>query len=307
MKLINKYRPNSLDEVAGNNSVVNSLTDVFESNIQPLNTILTGTTGAGKTTLARIIAKTYVGTDSITQAKKIGAIIEYNCGNKSKIDEVRQLLQDIEVKSMFTKKKAVILDEFHKISPTAQEEFLGTLEESPEGVLYIIATTDPNKIKPAVKSRCTLYTLGDITEAEAYAYISKVMKAEKMKPFSKKHFTLFWKSCENSLRNMLTYVEQYGRFSEEERDSVKVLSFKEESDYMVQDYVKASTAKRCKILGKFDNKTPRNDLEKLRLSICYYLTAILRNNFDESLHDDLCNLIKPLDEIVPLADFMTRI
>ena len=172
MALYHKYRPGSLEEFVGNESVVDSVCSILsrKRSAIPHAWMFTGPSGCGKTTLARIIA-------SILGAHET-EVVEINFAATKGIDTVRDIISKVGYKPSLGKSRVWILDEFHEATTDAQNAILKVLEEPPSHVYMILATTDPHKLIATVKNRLTTYNLDPYSEDELSQILKHISKSE---------------------------------------------------------------------------------------------------------------------------------
>ncbi len=170
--LARKWRPRSFETLVGQEHVVRALTHALEQKRLHHAYLFTGTRGVGKTTLARILAKSLNCETGIT-AKPCGTcsacteidagrfvdLIEVDAATNTKVDEMRQLLENSVYAPTRGRFKVYVIDEVHMLSNSAFNAMLKTLEEPPEHIKFILATTDPQKIPVTVLSRCLQFNL----------------------------------------------------------------------------------------------------------------------------------------------------
>jgi len=147
--LYQKARPQTLDEVVGNEAVVSTLKGVIQSEDRPHSYLFYGPTGTGKTTLARILGREIGGKDVTIQ--------ETNAASVRGIDHIRHLEEQAAHPPLFGGARVVIFDEAHQLSKDAQNCLLKLLEDTPEYQYYILCSTDPSKIIPTIRSRCATF------------------------------------------------------------------------------------------------------------------------------------------------------
>lgn len=164
------YRPNSFDEFIGNKSTVESLKSVLEREDRPRSFLLIGSTGCGKTTLARLIAKTLNCSDI--------EFHEYNAANTRGIDTIREIIKNSLYVPIEGELKVYLLDECHSISGAAAEALLKFLEDTPSHVIIILCTTVPEKLIPTIRNRCTTFVVSTLNNREMNTLLNWVLKSE---------------------------------------------------------------------------------------------------------------------------------
>jgi DNA polymerase-3 subunit gamma/tau len=170
MELYKKHRPKTLAEVVGQSSAVRVLTVACEKNDIPHYLLFTGPKGCGKTTLARIVRK-------LLKCSKYDFIEDA----PRKVDDVRLIKSRINQSPMKGKCRIWFIDEAHKLTSDAQEEFLKMLEDTPSHVYFILTTTDPQKLKSTLKDRGTEITVKSLNDKSLNRLINDVCKKERLK------------------------------------------------------------------------------------------------------------------------------
>lgn len=171
MSLLTKYRPKTLDQVIGNKGLVNKLKPILSREEDCPNAfLLHGPPGCGKTTIGRIIANSL---------QCCGADLkEVDSADYTGIDSIREIRKNMRYKPMQCPYRIWLLDEVHRMSAQAQDALLKALEEPPAHVKFILCTTDPQQIRPAVKRRCSMLEVNPVTEREILVLLTKVAKWE---------------------------------------------------------------------------------------------------------------------------------
>lgn len=172
MSLYQKYRPKSFKAIIGNSEVVTSLLSLLENKETcPHAFLLSGVSGTGKTTLARIIAK------------QLGAIkqevIEVDSGQFRGIDTIRDIRNQSQYPPLSGSPRVWILDECHQLSKDAQSAMLKILEDTPNHIYFILCTTEPQKLLPTIRGRCSQHVTKTLTENQMFSLLRGIVKREK--------------------------------------------------------------------------------------------------------------------------------
>jgi DNA polymerase III subunit gamma/tau len=189
--LARKWRPRVFEEIVGQPHVVTALVNALESKRLHHAYLFTGTRGTGKTTLARILAKAINCETGIT-SKPCGKcrpcteidsgrfvdLLEVDAATNTKVDEMRELLDTAQYMPVAGRFKVYIIDEVHMLSRHAFNSMLKTLEEPPEHVKFILATTDPQRLPVTVLSRCLQFNLKPQSPQVIAAHLKRVLEAE---------------------------------------------------------------------------------------------------------------------------------
>ena len=209
MSLYHTYRPQSLDEIYGNTAMLSVLKADLAKKNPPKAILLVGPYGAGKTTIARIIAKELgcVGQD----------FVELNASAFRGIDTVREIDKQSRYKSLESKCRVWLWDESHQIgSGAAMPAMLKMLEDPPEHVYHILATTDPQKLLPTIRSRCALYQVSLLSEQEMYKLLRSIVRKEN-EELEKEIYDEIIRSSEGHPRNALQILDQVLAVDDEQR------------------------------------------------------------------------------------------
>ena len=216
-----KYRPQSFDDLIGQEVVVETITNSIKANKVPNAYLLTGIRGIGKTTTARIVAKALncsngienlckenlcENCEAITNSSHID-VLEMDAASKTGVDDVRDLIEFSRYGPTSAKYKIFIIDEVHMLSKQAFNALLKTLEEPPEYLKFIFATTEIKKIPITVVSRCQRFDLSRIKSTELFEFIKKIKDKENGK-VSDDALKLIIKISEGSVRDALSLLDR---------------------------------------------------------------------------------------------------
>lgn len=224
--LARKWRPKSFSELTGQDHVVRALTNALEQKRLHHAYLFTGTRGIGKTTIARILAKalncqtgvssTPCGVCSACTEIDGGRfidLIEMDAASNTQVEKMRELLENALYAPTVARYKVYIIDEVHMLSKSAFNAMLKTLEEPPEHVKFILATTDPQKIPVTVLSRCLQFNLKQIPLPLISAHLRHVLEQEHIS-CDETSLQLIARSAQGSMRDALSILDQAIAFGE---------------------------------------------------------------------------------------------
>ena len=171
MSLYHKYRPKTLEELSGNKQTITTLNKMLsDSEKTPHTYLLTGPTGCGKTTIARIIATRLNSTGSDFR--------EINSADFRGIETVRDIIKQIRYQPLESACRVWLIDECHKMTGDAQNAMLKILEDTPNHVYFILCTTEPHKLIATIKNRCSVFTVEPLSDLQMRNLLKKIAKAE---------------------------------------------------------------------------------------------------------------------------------
>ncbi|WP_456377765.1 DNA polymerase III subunit gamma/tau [Lutibacter sp.] len=175
-----KYRPQTFEEVVGQQAITNTLENAIKSNHLAQALLFTGPRGVGKTTCARILAKqiNQNSTDNSDENDFAFNIFELDAASNNSVDDIRNLTEQVRIPPQTGKYKVYIIDEVHMLSASAFNAFLKTLEEPPAHAIFILATTEKHKIIPTILSRCQIFDFKRIGVLDTKKYLEKIAKQE---------------------------------------------------------------------------------------------------------------------------------
>ena len=218
--LARKYRPRTFADVVGQEHAVRALTNALDSGRLHHAYLLTGTRGVGKTTIARILANCFncdvgkpsepCGECSTCLDFAEGSFLdlyEVDAASRTGVDDTRQLLDNVQYLPTSGKVKVYLIDEVHMLSPSSFNALLLTLEEPPEHVKFILATTDPKKIPVTVLSRCLQFHLKNIAPDLIAAHLAMVLEKEGFTA-DEGSLSLISRAADGSMRDALSLTDQ---------------------------------------------------------------------------------------------------
>ncbi|WP_345873793.1 DNA polymerase III subunit gamma/tau [Shewanella algae] len=218
--LARKWRPASFDQVVGQSHVLHALTNALSQQRLHHAYLFTGTRGVGKTSLARLFAKGLNCETGIT-AKPCGQcsacqeiaqgrfvdLIEVDAASRTKVDDTRELLDNVQYRPTRGRFKVYLIDEVHMLSRSSFNALLKTLEEPPEHVKFLLATTDPQKLPVTVLSRCLQFNLKSLDQTEMAGQLQHILQSEGLK-FETSALTLLARAANGSMRDALSLTDQ---------------------------------------------------------------------------------------------------
>ena len=234
--LARKYRPANFAEMVGQDHVVRALTNALKTQRLHHAYLFTGTRGVGKTTVSRILAKSLNcvgpdGTGGITDqpcgvcqacrdidAGRFVDYVELDAASNRGVDEISQLLEQSVYKPVVGRFKVFMIDEVHMLSNTAFNAMLKTLEEPPEYLKFVLATTDPQKVPVTVLSRCLQFNLRPMAPETVFEHLQQVLACEQLQ-FDTGSLRLLSRAAHGSMRDALSLTDQaiaYGNGTIEE-------------------------------------------------------------------------------------------
>ncbi|MFL2612004.1 MAG: DNA polymerase III subunit gamma/tau [Flavobacteriaceae bacterium] len=215
-----KYRPSNFENVVGQEHVTKTLKNSILDKKIPSAILFCGPRGVGKTSCARIFAREindFNSTDDFSFN-----IFELDAASNNKVEDIRDLIDKVRIPPQSGKYKVYIIDEVHMLSKNAENAFLKTLEEPPPYIVFILATTEKNKILPTILSRCQIYDFNRISENEIFENLKLICNKEEVN-FEDEALNIIAKKSDGSLRDSLTILDRVVSFTN------KKISLKETS------------------------------------------------------------------------------
>lgn len=218
--LARKWRPRNFGEVVGQQHVLRPLFNALQTGRLHHAWLLTGTRGVGKTTIARILAKSLNCEKGVT-AQPCGEcaacvaidqgrfvdLLEIDAASRTKVEDTRELLDNVQYAPTQGRYKVYLIDEVHMLSRHSFNALLKTLEEPPEHVKFLLATTDPQKLPITVLSRCLQFNLKALSRDEISSHLQQVLAAENI-TFEEAAVQALAKAAQGSLRDALSLTDQ---------------------------------------------------------------------------------------------------
>lgn len=273
------YRPQTLDDVVGNDAIKDSLRTIFAREDRPHAYLFTGPSGCGKTTFGRIIKTMLECSDS--------DFMEMNSANSRGIDTVRDISQNCHYSPMDGKVKVYLLDEAHQFTGPAAQALLKFLEDTPKHVYVILCTTNPEKLLRTIHTRCTTYQVKPLDENQTRELIEHVIVTEgiKLKEFPKSVIDEIVLVAEGCPRQALVILDQVIDIVDEKAalNTVATMNFGEFGEAEVIDICRAIYKGESwnSFKGKVKTVTENVEPERIRHAILGYMSAILLSKADD--------------------------
>lgn len=266
--LARKWRPKNFSQVIGQETTVKALKHALKTNRLHHAYLLTGSRGVGKTTIARLVAKavnclsgeknepcTICKTCEEIDAGSFIDVIEIDAASNRGVEEIQHILEQTQYAPSLGLKKVIVIDEVHMLSNHAFNAMLKTLEEPPDHIIFILATTDPQKIPATVVSRCLQFVLRNISSKLVFSHLSDILKVEEIY-FEESALKEISLAAHGSMRDALSITDQALACGEGKIDEVTVIE--------ILGLVKKSAIDRLIIsIADFDIKLTLQQAEEL--------------------------------------------
>lgn len=222
-----KYRPDSFDSIVGQEALTATLKTAIVSDKSAHAYLFCGPRGVGKTTAARVFAKTINCSNRDREGEACNecescvsfneqrsmSIYELDAASNNSVDDIRLLIEQVQVPPQIGNRKIYIIDEVHMLSQAAFNAFLKTLEEPPEYVVFILATTEKHKILPTILSRCQIYDFKRITVASIAKHLASVAAQEHIEA-DPEALAVIAEKADGGMRDALSMFDRIANFSE---------------------------------------------------------------------------------------------
>lgn len=236
VSLYRKWRPQTFDEIAGQSHITQTLQNAIDKGRISHAYLFCGPRGTGKTTTARALAKAIncVEGPTATPCNKCEScrsindghsidVLELDAASNRRVEEIRDLLEKIPYSASGGNKKVYIIDEVHMLTTESFNTLLKTLEEPPEHVVFVLATTEPHKVIPTILSRCQRFDFRRISPPDIEARIAHVAEAEGIS-IETAALSLISHHAQGALRDALGALEQLGSYTNEKITSADVIA-----------------------------------------------------------------------------------
>jgi DNA polymerase-3 subunit gamma/tau len=221
-----KYRPQTFDTVVGQKSITSTLKNAIKNNHLAQAFLFCGSRGVGKTTTARILAKTincFNKTESVEACDQCESCLSFNSGaslnvyeldgaSNNSVDDIRNLIDQVRIAPQLGTHKVYIIDEVHMLSTSAFNAFLKTLEEPPKHAIFILATTEKHKIIPTILSRCQIFDFSRIKVVDIADHLASIAVKEQISADSEA-LHLIAQKADGALRDALSIFDQIVTFA----------------------------------------------------------------------------------------------
>lgn len=204
-----EYRPKEFSDMIGQDAIVKTLSNAIKNDKIPQALLFCGPRGVGKTSCARILAK---------QINNLEENFEYNifeldAASNNSVEDIRSITDQIRIPPQIGKYKVYIIDEVHMLSNAAFNAFLKSLEEPPKHVVFILATTEKNKIIPTILSRCQIYDFKKVDVVDITQLLKNICTDKKIK-FDENSLSLIAEKSDGSIRDSLSMFDRLVSFTD---------------------------------------------------------------------------------------------
>lgn len=323
--LYRTYRPSTFDEVAGQQHIVKTIKNALATRKIAHAYLFAGPRGTGKTTMAKLLAKALNCDEGIglqcNECKNCQAIIEgthpdvleIDAASNNGVDEIRELIDKVKYGTILGRYKVYIIDEVHMMTPGAFNALLKTLEEPPEHVIFILATTEPHKILPTILSRCQRYDFSKVSEKDIKERLKTVLEKEGI-TFNEEAVDLIISLADGGMRDALSILDQVLAYTGDHLNSDDVLDMfalesVEEKQALLTSVINGDVAD---VLSRLSDYTTRgtdirrltDDLLSILKDVLIYKTSRRVDLLEHVKEEQLVNFSKQFDEetVVSMID-----
>lgn len=213
-----KYRPTNFKDVVGQNHVTTTLKNAIDNNKVAQSLLFCGPRGVGKTSCARILANQINGFNNDNPLNNTNNlnIYELDAASNNSVDDIRNLIDQVRYAPQAGKYKVYIIDEVHMLSNAAFNAFLKTLEEPPSYVIFILATTEKNKVIPTILSRCQIYDFNRIEIEDIKNKLKEILNIENIE-FDDEALHIIAQKADGAMRDALSILDLIKTFSKDSK------------------------------------------------------------------------------------------
>ena len=287
--LYRTYRPSTFEEVAGQEHIVKTLKNALKTNKIAHAYLFAGPRGTGKTTMAKLLAKALNCDEGIgcqcNECKNCKAIIdgshpdvlEIDAASNRGINEIKDLIERVKYSTILGRYKVYIIDEVHMMTTEAFNALLKTLEEPPEHVIFILATTEPHKILPTILSRCQRYDFTKVSDEDIRKRVKTILELEKI-TYNEEAVNTIISLADGGMRDALSILDQVLAYSgntlnEEDILNIFALESKEEKIGLIKSI---ATNNVGDVLSRLNNYIQKgSDIKRLTNDILVILKDAL--------------------------------
>ena len=256
-----KYRPNLFEKVIGQENITKTLKNSIADQKIPSAILFCGPRGVGKTSCARIFAREI---NKFTLHDDLSFnIFELDAASNNKVEDIRDLIDKVRIPPQIGKYKVYIIDEVHMLSKSAENAFLKTLEEPPPYIVFILATTEKNKILPTILSRCQIYDFNRVNEIEITKNLQQICENENVE-YDIEALKIISSKSYGSIRDSLTILDRLISFTNKNitiEETSKTLNVLDEETY-INIVEKTITGSIVEVIMIFNSVTEKGFDEK---------------------------------------------